>query len=191
MPDKQTFRNQDLVLRVSPSVDPTVFDINKYEGFLDVLCSGREYQKEAIRAALIYMLGSRYLNLQTLAEENYYSNRVLQDRYATLEEFKRHLQMPDRLSYTVDLATGTGKSYVMYGIARIMLAEGAVDRVLVLCPSLTIEDGLTEKFRFLSSEGVLKEMLPEEATFPNPSIIDGSESIVPGSICIENLRGGH
>lgn len=39
---------------------------------------------------------------------------------------------------------------MMYGIARIMLAEGAVDQVLVLCPSNTIEAGLMEKFRSLS-----------------------------------------
>jgi hypothetical protein len=31
--------------------------------------------------------------------------------------------MPDKLSCSLDLATGTGKSYVIYGIARILLKE--------------------------------------------------------------------
>src|SRR5437899_3775813 len=51
------------------------------------------------------------------------------------------------LACSVDLATGTGKSYVIFGLARILLNEGAVDRVLVLCPSTTIESGLLDKFR--------------------------------------------
>ena len=59
---------------------------------------------------------------------------------------QRHLQLPDQLAASLDLATGTGKSYVLYGVAAILLAEGAVDRVLVLCPSTTIEAGLLEKF---------------------------------------------
>jgi type III restriction enzyme len=38
MPDKQIFKNQYLVLKVSPNIDPEKFDINKYEVFLDALC---------------------------------------------------------------------------------------------------------------------------------------------------------
>ena len=34
----------------------------------------------------------------------------------------------------------------MFCLARIMLNEGLVNRVLVLCPSLTIESGLIDKF---------------------------------------------
>ena len=37
----------------------------------------------------------------------------------------------------------------MAGIARIMLAK-VVDRVLVLCPSRTIEEGLTKISRIIS-----------------------------------------
>jgi type III restriction enzyme len=64
---------------------------------------------------------------------------------------QRHLQFPNQLSASLDLATGTGKSYVLYGLAAILLAEGVVDRVLVLCPSTTIEAGLLEKFRMLAA----------------------------------------
>jgi len=186
--DKQVFKNQDLVLKVSPNVDPEKFDINKYEAFLDALCGEREYQKEAVRVTLRYLLGDRYNNLKELAEENYHQNPVLQERYGSLKDFYRNLQLPDKLSCTIDLATATGKSYVLYGIARIMLAEGAVDQVLVLCPSNTIETGLTEKFRSLSADGTLKNLLPDSAKILNPGIINATQTIRKGDICIENIH---
>ena len=188
MRDQQTFLNQDLVLRVSRSVDLTRFDITRYEPFLDALCGTREYQKETIRVTLRYLLGGRYANLRALAEENFNSNEKLRERYGSFKEMERHLQLPDQLSCSIDLATATGKSYVMYGIARIMLAEGAVDRVLVLCPSRTIEAGLMGKFRSLSADATLKDLLPEGARVRNPHIINGTESIVDGTICIENFH---
>ncbi|MEO0114491.1 MAG: hypothetical protein ABIK93_03330, partial [candidate division WOR-3 bacterium] len=116
----------DLVLKVSESIDPEIFDISKYEGFLDALCGTREFQKEAIRVVLRYLLGKRYKNLRDLAEENYETNSNLKELYPTFNDFVRHLQLPDKLACTIDLATATGKSYVLYGIARIMLAEGVV-----------------------------------------------------------------
>lgn len=188
MPDHQRFRNEDLVLRVSTNVDPARFDVNRYEPFIDALCGTREYQKEAIRTALRYFLGGRYANLRQLAEENFDSNPALRERYGSFPEMERHLQLPDQLSCSIDQATATGKSYVMYGIARIMLAHGAVDRVLVLCPSRTIEKGLTEKFRQLSADAALKSLLPEDSRVRNPHIINGTESIVDGTICIENFH---
>jgi type III restriction enzyme len=33
--DKQLLKNQDLVLKVSPNVDPAKFDISKYESSLE------------------------------------------------------------------------------------------------------------------------------------------------------------
>ena len=39
--DKKVYKNQDLVLKVSPNVNPERFDINKYEAFLDALCGER------------------------------------------------------------------------------------------------------------------------------------------------------
>jgi len=188
MRDQHTFLNQDLVLQVSPSVDPAHFDINQYEPFLDTLCGAREYQKEGIRVTLRYLLGGRYANLRALAEENFNSNEALQKRHGSFKEMERYLQLPDQLSCSLDLATATGKSYVMYGIARIMLAEGVVDRVLVLCPSLTIEEGLMQKFRALSADITLKDLLPEDARIRNPHIINATESIVEGTICIENFH---
>ena len=186
--DKKVFKNQDLVLKVSPNIDPKKFDINNYEAFLDALCVEREYQKEAIRATLQYLLGGQYNDVRELAEQNYHQNLVLQERYGALSDFYKHLQLPDKLSCTIDLATATGKSYVLYGIARIMLAEGAVDQVLVLCPSNTIETGLTEKFRSLSADGTLKDLLPDSSKVLNPRIINATQTIRKGDICIENIH---
>lgn len=188
MKDQQRFLNEDLVLRVSQSIDPFIFDITKYEPFLDALCGTREYQKQAIRNTLYYLLSGRYSNLYALAEENYLSNDKIQDRYGSLKKMLNHLQFPNQLSCSIDLATGTGKSFVMYGIARIMLAEGIVDRVLVLCPSVTIEDELTKKFINLSSDAAFKDLIPSSAVIRNPHIINGTESIVSGTICIENYH---
>lgn len=188
MLEHQRVLNQDLVLRVSKSVDPSIFDINKYEAFLDTLCGEREYQKEAIRNTLFYLLSGNYNNLSQLAEENYHSNENLQTLYGSFEQYKRHLQFPNKLSCSLDMATGTGKSYVIYGIARIMLVEGVVDHVLVVCPSTTIEDGLMDKFKLLSGDEALRNLLPDDAAIKNPHIINATESITTGTICVENCH---
>lgn len=188
MLERQTFQNKDLVLKVSSNYDPKRFDPNKYEAFLDALCGDREYQKEAIREAIRYFLGGEYRSLKELAETNYHNNPKLQEKYSSFEDFLSHLQLPDKLSCSLDHATATGKSYVIHGIARIMLAEGAVDQVLVLCPSNTIEAGLTGKFRSLSTDRTLKDLLPADSKMANPRIINASNTIQKGDICIENIH---
>ena len=147
--DRQRFRNEDLLLKVSPAVDRSKWDESRYESFIDELCSDREYQKVAIRTTLRYLLSGEYANLRSLAKANYDDSQILEARYGSWAGMERHLQLPDQLSASLDLATGTGKSYVLYGIAAILLAEGAVDRVLVLCPSTTIEAGLLGKVSYL------------------------------------------
>lgn len=180
--------NEDLVLKVNPRVDRARWDENRYEGFIDELCGDREYQKEAIRVALRYLLGGEYANLQELARANYDQNSVLETRYGSWSGLERQLQLPAQLSASLDLATGTGKSYVLYGLAAILLAEGAVDRILVLCPSTTIEAGLLEKFRELASSGDLRDLLPSDSKISTPRIINASETITEGSICVENYH---
>ena len=91
MPDQQRFNNQDLVLSVSKNIDPTRFDINLYEPFIDALCKNREYQKEAIRVTLRYFLGGRYDNLRQLAEENFHSNDKIRERYGTVQIGRAHV----------------------------------------------------------------------------------------------------
>lgn len=186
MSDHIEVKNQDLVLKISRNVDPNVWDEGKYYQFVDRLCGNREYQKQAIFEALRYMLGGQYEKLENLAFENWQNgaNEGLLGKFKTYENFKNSLVFPDKLAGSLDLATGTGKSYVLYGVAAIMLAEGRIDRVLVLCPSTTIESGLTEKFKELATRTELVELLG----IPAPKIINGSESVVSGSICIENYH---
>src|SRR5687767_1315497 len=119
--DRQRFRNEDLMLHVSPAVDPAKWDETRYEEFLDALCHDRSYQKDAIRTALRYLIGGRYSDLRALARENFENDPkdMLEKRYGSWKSMERHLQLPDQLSASLDLATGTGKSYVLYGIAAI------------------------------------------------------------------------
>lgn len=182
------FHNKDLVLQVNPSVDRKKWDESKYEAFLDELCGTREYQKEAIQIALRYLLGGEYRSLRDLAVENFKDNFTLRDKYGSQGNLEKHLQLPNQLSASLDLATATGKSYVMYGIATIMLAEGIIDRVLILCPSTTIEDGLLEKFEALAGNANLRDLLPTTAKVKVPRVINASETIVSGCICIENYH---
>lgn len=187
-PDRQRFLTSDLILQVAPHVDLARWDEDRYDAFLDELCGDRHYQRAAILTALRYLLGGEYDDLRALARENFRDNPALPERYGSWTRLEARLNFPDKLSGTLDLATGTGKSYVMYGIAAIMLSEGVVDRVLVLCPSRTIESGLTQKFRDLASDANLRALLPANAVVPNPAIINASESIVAESICIENYH---
>ena len=69
-----------------------------------------------------------------------------------------------------------------------MLYEGIVNRVLVLCPSITIEKGLTKKFEDLSSNSDLKNSLPKNLKGKTPRIINADSTIVKGDICIENIH---
>src|SRR5690606_36424779 len=102
------------------------------------------------------------------------------------------LALSDKLACTADHATGTGKSFLMYGVAMIALASGAVDRVLVLCPSVTIEAGLTEKFRLLAADTNLSSRLPADAALRVPEIVNAYEQTVPdGAICVENIHAAY
>jgi type III restriction enzyme len=186
--DRRTFRNEDLVLKVTTNIDRRVWDESKYEAFFDELCGLREYQKDALRTVLRYLLGGKYANLKELARENLEHNPELEQRYGSWSGMERHLQLPDKLACSIDQATATGKSYVLYGLAATLLAEGAADRVLVLCPSNTIEAGLLAKFKDRAGNSDLRDLLPDESKVRTPHVINASESIVDGSICVENYH---
>jgi len=182
------YKTQDLVLKVKQNYDPAKLNLKKWVSFLDVLCGDREYQKEAIRDAIIYIASGEYRSIEDLVEENFRKNDELQKRYKSVRDYQKNLPLPHKLSAVIDLATGTGKSYVIYGIAQIALGLGLVDKVLVLCPSLTIESGLKEKFEKLSGDNKIKEALPDNAVLKNPRIIDANSTIKNGDICVENIH---
>ncbi|MDD2391570.1 MAG: DEAD/DEAH box helicase family protein [Bacilli bacterium] len=175
-------KEQDLVLKVGSNIDTKKWDESKYYKFVSELTGTREYQKEAIFTALRFMCGDEYSNTKNLAYENFFNNEVLKEKYITYENFEKSLNFSEYYTASLDLATGTGKSWVMYGIANIMLAEKKVDQVLVLVPSVTIERELTEKFKDFATNDILNDLI---SSIP-PKIINGSESIVNGCICIEN-----
>lgn len=182
------YKTQDLVLHVKQNYDPTRLNLKKWVDFLDVLCGDREFQKEAIRDAIIFIASGEYNSIESLIEENFRKNDELQKRYKDVRDYQRNLPLPHKLSAVLDMATGTGKSYVIYGIGQIALGLGLVDKVLVLCPSLTIESGLKEKFEKLSGDDKIKATLPDNAVFKNPRIINANSTIKNGDICIENIH---
>jgi len=186
--DIKIYKTQDLVLKVKQNYDPAKLNLKKWVSFLDVLCGDREYQKEAIRDAIIFLASGEYRSIEDLVEENFRKNDELQKRYKSVRDYQKNLPLPHKLSAVIDLATGTGKSYVIYGIAQIALGLGLVDKVLVLCPSLTIESGLKEKFEKLSGDNKIKETLPDNAVLKNPRIIDANSTIKNGDICVENIH---
>lgn len=190
MAGKKVFNTQDLVLQINHSnYDPIKYPLDEWGRFLDVLCGNREYQKEAILTALKYLISPDYKAIEDLVRVNYNQNDQLQLRYSTEKEYLSKLQLPQKRSANIDLATGTGKSYVMYGIAQIALGLGLVDKVLVLGPpSLTIEKELIRKFNGLSGNSNLLHAIPQSSKIPNPSIISADQTIKEGSICIENIN---
>lgn len=188
MENKIIFNQKDLILKINKNYNKSKLNLDKWERYLDTLCVDREYQKEAIKNAVIYLASGKYQSIEDLVEENYRDNLELSKKFSSLEEYKSNLQIRNKLFANIDLATGTGKSYVIFGIAQILLAEGLVKRVLVLCPSLTIEKGLIKKFKNLASDANLRNTIPENSSFISPRIISADSTILEGDICVENIH---
>jgi type III restriction enzyme len=183
-------KTDELVLKVTENIDPEKLGLDKYEDFLEELCGHRDFQKEAIRAVLKFLLGGEYKNTEDLAKENFGKNPALKEYYTIFENFRNKLEFKDKLACTVDLATATGKSWVIYGVAQIMLCEGAVDQVLILCPSLTIKRELLKKFeKFVTDKNLRATLQAKEIPNKvNPRVIDASKTIQAGDICIDNIH---
>ena len=185
-------RNSELVLKMNNIPTDVIQRVNKYDDYLEGLFSDDySFLREATKKAILFLLADNYPDLETLARENYSSNEKIRQIFPTIEEYLNDRQFPlkDKQACSLDLATGTGKSYLLFAIAQLALCEGIVDRVLVLCPSLTIEEGLTDKFNHLNSNGslllVLKSINP---AFVQPEIINANDTIQPNNICIENVH---
>src|SRR5437868_1916983 len=153
-----SIRNTDLVLKF---IDDAVNDtLNKYDTYLEALYNeDYSFLRDAIKVAVGFLLSDKYKTIEDLAKENYLKNPKIKDRYATKEDYIAAFRLREFKSCSMDLATGSGKSFLMFGIAQVMLCENAIDKVLVLCPSLTIEEGLMEKFKELNSRKDLVDIL--------------------------------
>ena len=188
MQEIKIYKTQDLVLTIKQHYDPIKFKLQDWNRFLDILCEERQYQKDAIVTAIIYLASGFYSSIDDLVRENFYKNPELRLRYKDVDDYIKKLQLPQKLSATIDLATGTGKSYVIYGISQIMMSMGLVDNVLVLCPSRTIEKGLTRKFSELATNSRLKLAIPDYLKHKNPRIVNAAQTVMKGDICIENIH---
>jgi type III restriction enzyme len=181
-------KNTDLVLQFS---DDAVNEIlNKYDTYLEALYNDDySFHRNAVKAAVGFLLSSKYKTIEDLAKENYLKNPKIKDRYPSKEDYIGALPLGKFKACSMDLATGSGKSFLMFGIAQVMLCEGAIDKVLVLCPSLTIEEGLTDKFKTLNSRKDLVDILKAiNPKYVQPEIKNASETILPNDICIENIH---
>ena len=165
--------------------------VHKYDAFLNLLCADKfSFQRDAVRTALWFLVSDKYPNLERLALENWNAHTAIQQKHeGGSAAYLDKMPLRNCKAASLDLATGAGKSYVMYALAAIALAEGLVDRVLVLCPSLTIEEGLLEKFTALAGNSELAAIMKElGATVTIPGIKRGNETVRDGDICIENIH---
>ncbi|HEV7331887.1 MAG TPA: DEAD/DEAH box helicase family protein [Flavisolibacter sp.] len=181
--------NRDLVLKVIHT-DAIKDIVNKYDTYLEALYDDDySFHRNAVKEAIAFLLSDRYHNQKELAKENYKVNPKLRELHGGEDDFLSKLHLPELKACSFDLATGTGKSYLMYGIAMVMLCEEAVDKVLVLCPSLTIEEGLKDKFNELNSRKELLDILRSiNPNFVQPEIKNANETILKNDICIENIH---
>ncbi len=172
--------------------DVELFDWSEVEDYVLMLTGERDYQFHAIRDLMVYLWGGVYENVTELARENYARKSAIQQRFHSEAHFLRMLPLPDRLSGVCHLATGTGKSYVMFAVAHLSLLLGKVQRVLVLGPSSTvIEEGLREKFKeyLYGARGAeLKAKLPERLRHKVIRLLNCNDFIEESSIVIENIN---
>jgi type III restriction enzyme len=185
------FAADQLLLKVSESYDRSVFDLDAYDDFIERSAAGRDYQGDAIRTVLRLFCSGRYESSAQLAGESWDESPDLQRRYLNHEALIDRLPFPEMLACSLDLATATGKSFVIYAVARVMLNEGIVDRVLVLTPSLTIEGELLDKFNALTAENELTDLMPVRDGHPIPTIVDAGSTVREGEICVENRHAAY
>ncbi len=185
-----TLVNEDFVLGLNNASYGARSSVAKFEPFFEALSLERyAFQREAMRRVLLFLASETYADTSALATEHFNASDKLRAHFASQPDYLGIFSIADRKAISLDLATGAGKSFVLYGIARTALAMGLVDKVLVLCPSLTIEEGLKEKFRQLSSRQDLKQIMESlGAVYPNPPIKSANDPILDGDICVENIH---
>jgi type III restriction enzyme len=187
------YKNADFILKIDDYSSKTLSVVNKYDAFLDALTtSDFGHVRDAVRKAIQFFVTEIYPTTEQAAIYTFNESEKLKKRYRDLPDYLSHVRIKDKKSYSIDLATGTGKSWVIYGVAQIMLAEGLVDKVLVLCPSLTIEEELKNKFERFSGDAILTKILEElSANYPSPSIKSANDPILNGDICVENIHAAY
>lgn len=165
------------------------FNFSEIEEFVRAIVGNREYQYEAVRDIMIYLWAGGYEDVTELAKENFTKNDHLKERFGSEELMLGHLPLPSRLSGVVHMATGTGKSFVIYAVAYLSLVMGLTKRVLVLGPSSTIiEEGLRDKFRDFITRDDWNKKLPKEYQNKAIELLTNNDVIGDNSITIENIN---
>ncbi|MFH1799114.1 MAG: DEAD/DEAH box helicase family protein [Candidatus Omnitrophota bacterium] len=165
------------------------FRFSDIEDYVRAVSGGREYQYQAIKHTMIYLWGGRYKNVVALANENFAQKEHLRERFGSEEIMLGHLPLADRISGVVHMATGTGKSYVIFAVAYLSLIMGLAKRVLVLGPSSTIiEEGLRDKFQDFMNKKDWNDRLPKEYQGKAIDLLTNNDAIEDGSITIENIN---
>ena len=152
-------KTENLILTPKRKAKEELFE--KYGGLLDTVCGegvDKEnnkyfFQREAARCVFDYM--TQYQNLEDLVREHTrrggdydtYYKQELGNKY--LREFADK----KKKIATIDLPTGSGKSFVMFAVAIILYNEiKEIKRIQVIVPSKTISRQLREKFEDLISK---------------------------------------
>lgn len=183
----------ELTLDIDPKkYDIELFDFSEIEDYVRELSKGRQYQFDAIRQIMVYLWGGRYESIEDLAKQNFRKKEAIRQRFATQQTMLSQIPLPGKLSGVCYMATGAGKSYVIFAIAYLSILLGKVKRVLVLGPpSTVIEQGLTEKFRdyMYSPMGqALKSKLPEKYRSIQVSLCNANDIVDDYSIVVENIN---
>jgi len=165
------------------------FRFSDIEEYVRAVTGGREYQYDAIKTTMIYLWGGGYKNVAALARENFARKEHIRERFGSEEMMLGHLPLADRLSGVVHMATGTGKSYVIFAVAYLSVVMGLTKRVLVLGPSSTIiEEGLRDKFEDFMNRKAWNDLLPKEYQGKAIDLLTNNDAIPDGSITIENIN---
>ena len=165
------------------------FRFSDIEEYVRAITAGREYQYQAIKHTMIYLWGGGYKNTADLARENFAKKEHIRERFGSKEIMLGHLPLADRISGVVHMATGTGKSWVLFAVAYLSIVMGLTKRVLVLGPSSTIiEEGLREKFQLFLNNREWNDHLPKEYQAKAIDLLTNNDAIEDGSITIENIN---
>ena len=165
------------------------FNFSEIEDYVRELVGSRDYQYDAIKQVMIYLWGGGYRSITDLGKESYEQKLQIQQRFGTETNFFHNMPLPDRRSGVVHMATGTGKSYVIFAIAYLSLVMELIKRVLVLGPASTIiEQGLREKFRDLMNRKEFNDKLPAKYKGKAINLLTDNDPIEDDSIVIENIN---
>lgn len=169
--------------------DIELFNFQEIEEYVSALTDSRPYQFEAIKKTMVFLWGGNYSDVTQLAKENFKKKASIQKRFLTEENFLRHLPLPGKRSGVIHLATGTGKSFLIFAIAYLSIVMKLTKRVLVLGPSSTvIEAGLRQKFKMLLEDPKLNCKLPPKYRNVPVVLLDETKPAEDYCIIIENIN---